>query len=148
LIRKKNSATISLDATSSLLQIIGVLTKNKKLLYYTNLIDSRESKDIYAYLINIISNKYENNKFILYYKNRKIVKYVCMTYLYGSTAKYLSIDMKEKFNIKLLLKDLITICNNIINVFKEEFPVIPLLKKIFNEYVLLFPSKMNISYQI
>jgi len=93
IIREKGSANISIDATSSLLQIIGVLTKNIKLMTYTNVLVNEKSLDIYTYLIEKITfylkGVDDNNKnniftkndlyFKEYYINRKIVKYVCMT---------------------------------------------------------------------
>lgn len=131
--------TISLDATSSLLQIISVLSKNKELMLYTNVYSSKESKDIYDYLIGKLKVIYKKEYFLNYYINRKIVKRVCMTYIYGSTPKYLSEDLIKVFSLKILLIDLIKITSNIIKLFNELFPVIYKIKRFVNYYIKLLP---------
>ena len=163
IIREKGSANISIDATSSLLQIIGVLTKNIKLMTYTNVLVNEKSLDIYTYLIEKITfylkGVDDNNKnniftkndlyFKEYYINRKIVKYVCMTWLYGSTSKYIAHALKALYKLKnILLLDLTSISNKIIKVFMEFFPVINHVKSLFRYYINLLPPKMDICYNL
>ena len=135
-------STISLDASSSALQILSVLTKNKKLMILTNAIKSDEKKrDVYNYLIDILKKKYHSDLFYEYYTNRKIVKYVCMTYFYGSTAKYIAEAMIEKFKLTSILKiDLIGVCSNIITIFNIEITVINKIKKLLNFYLDILPE--------
>ena len=143
-------STISLDASSSALQILSVLTKNKKLMILTNAIKSDEKKrDVYNYLIDILKKKYHSDLFYEYYTNRKIVKYVCMTYFYGSTAKYIAEAMIEKFKLTSILKiDLIGVCSNIITIFNIEITVINKIKKLLNFYLDILPEEFDINCKI
>ena len=146
----KKNTTISLDASSSMLQIIGLISKNRKLMFYTNTLMNVEVQDIYEYLITIIKKKIsEKNIFYDYYINRKIVKYICMTYIYGSTAFSLSFEMKELFHLNnILIEDLITISSEIIKTFDIEFPVVKKLKKYVNFYIDLLAVDKDIKYDI
>jgi hypothetical protein len=147
-IKKGMFSNISIDATSSLLQIISVITKNKKLMYYTNVIKNKNSMDIYDFLIEKLKLEYSSSKFIKYYTNRKIVKYVCMTYIYGSTAKYLSTDMQKLYGLNILLEDLIKISSNILNLFNIEFKVIKKIKSLVNYYIKILPLEFEIKYKL
>ena len=146
----KEQSTISIDASSSLLQIFGLIMSDEKMLNLTNVLpnDNMERNDIYIYLINILKIKYKGDIFYNYYTNRKIVKYTCMTYFYGSTAKYLSKDMKKKYSLKILNIDLIVITTNIIKEFQKEFPTISLGKKIINFYTSLISQEKYITYKL
>lgn len=149
IMKLREKTIISLDATSSVFQVIGCLTSNYKLMYYTNVIKSNSPKDIYTFLIEILSDKYKSNPFINFYKNRKIVKYTCMTYMYGSISKKIAPVLMNDLNLKnILLIDLIIICNNIISILKKEFKVITYLKNLMNYYLKLLPEEHFLEFLV
>lgn len=109
---------------------------------YTNVLSNSFNKrvDIYTHLSKIIEyNKYKINEYNIFkniYLNRDIIKYTIMTYIYGSTGYAVSNRLYNDFKVNtLLLTDLIIICNNIIQSFKELFPCIPLLKSFMTSYI-------------
>lgn len=152
IVKYGNNSTVSLDASSSAMQILSVLSKNEKLMMLTNAIQTKgdeKKKDIYNYLIDILKIKYKLDIFYDYYINRKIVKYVCMTYFYGSTPKYIAEAMIEKFKLNSILKiDLIMICNNIITLFNIEIKVVSKIKKLLKFYLDILPEEFDINCKI
>lgn len=136
-IEEFNCKTISLDATSSMIQIIALLTKNYKLMFYTNLIEHHEKVDIYDYIINIISENIDkDNIFYEYYTSRKYVKYSIMLYIFGSQPLYTAKSLYSKHNLRSIhLKDLTTIISYIIKIFKNEFPVVKELISVMKKYI-------------
>ena len=132
--------TISLDATASMLQIIALITKNYKLMKYTNLIPNIDKIDIYDEIKKILNIKYKDSIFIEYYNNRNLIKYSIMLYIYNSSPLYTAAKLIDEFNFHSILKsDLTSIINNITKTFKEEFNAVVILKKIIN----LFIKKYN-----
>lgn len=131
--------TISLDATSSMMQIIGVLTKNIKLMTYTNLIEGIEKKDIYQHIISkLIIGRDCNDTFYNLYNNRSLIKYVLMLFTYGSTPLYTARRIIEIKNVRNIhVKDLTRIVSDIVRKFNEEFPVVQNLKSLVNKKVKL-----------
>lgn len=128
--------TISLDATSSMLQIISLIAKDYKLMKYTNLIPNNDKLDIYDYIISILNSEYKDNLLINHYTNRNLVKYSIMLYIYGSTPLFTAEKLNKEFELKTIyFKDLTTIINNIIKTFKNEFQSVVILKKIINKYL-------------
>lgn len=133
-----NNGFISLDATSSMMQIIGMLTKNEKLCRYTNMTVSGNRYDIYDYMISIVikERKHDNfDNFINYFNNKKIYKYSVMLYVYGSTPLYTAKSFLElNKNYSIHIKDLTNIIGIIVNTFKIEFQCIVILKKFIKTY--------------
>lgn len=134
-----NNGTITLDATSSMMQIIGLLLKNSKLMKYANVTVSKNRYDIYEYIMNILlSNdnlmkKYY--KFIDYFNNKKIYKYCIMLYVYGSSPLYTAKNLIKIHNMKTIhIKDLTTIINIIIKCFQQEFECIKIFKNLIKSY--------------
>lgn len=136
-IYKFESATISLDATNSMLQIIAIICKNEKVMKYTNLLPDNKRYDLMEYLIDCVLNELndDNNIFINVYKNRQIYKYTIMLYIYGSTPLFTAKSFIEINKINWIhYKDLTTIMNFIINIFKKEFKCVDVLKKCISYY--------------
>ena len=173
---EKKTYTISLDACASMIQFLSILLDNKELATLVNIqSDNIEDNinDPYIYIKNKIIeendkiikeiNFYKENNIIydnkktkllfdpIYYDiitDRKIIKYVIMTTIYGSTPYSISDNLKKKKNLKYFnKKKLIHIFNSIIKIFNTHFPGLLSLKSTLR-YINLYLVKNNksISY--
>ena len=151
--RQGIESVVSFDATTSMLQIIGCLTKNKKLMRYTNLIKNDKREDLYDYILvkirDFLSVNKEKQIFSTFYLNRKLVKYTIMTYIYGSTGFSIATRLNELFNINyILISDLSVICYDILKIFKDNFNVINDLKSLLRTYINVLDDDTFLEYHI
>lgn len=140
-------ATVSIDATASVCQIMSSLFKDEKMMLYTNVI-SYKSEDIYDYIIEKIKIAVEDSMLINFLTERKIIKYTCMTYLYGSNAPNIADELKSMYKINLCTKDLIRVCSTIIKCFKINFSFITDVKKAISAYIDLIDVYKEFNFKI
>jgi hypothetical protein len=82
-----NNFTISLDASASMLQILGLLINNYSILRLTNVIGViSDSKDIYTDLLSKLS---------LPNINRSFIKVCVMKYIYGSNINTITRELSK-----------------------------------------------------
>jgi len=83
-----NHFTISLDATASMIQILGLLVNDRKLLELTYVIESSEPLDLYDYILSKSPTS----------PDRTFVKSCIMKYIYGSNPHNLAKSLKSYSN--------------------------------------------------
>ena len=148
----KLHSTVSIDATSSMLQIIGCLIKDKKLMKYTNVFYQSKKYDLYYYMIEkyyLDNKKYTKHHLYFLLIDRNFIKNVIMTYVYGSNARNIARDLKDKFDLHIIINkdDLIELNQYIINDFDKEFPKIKKIKHLCNLINKINPINMNLIYK-
>jgi DNA-directed RNA polymerase len=132
--------TVQFDATASMLQILAILTRDKKLMQLTNVVytDTERIQDPYEYVITHMNldmdgdNELKKTIFKLS-TQRSMVKGVLMRYIYGAGDKGIHSFIKTLYP-GILKDDCKWIRTKIIKCFNTLFPTIHKLQLFFKAY--------------